>query len=246
MLAIIKTELLPEERLQPDASFSWILRGLANRRRMTDHPHFDLVVSPGLEKLPGRVDLPGTYSVPVSGEAFGNLLKGSFFDRPLAINQGYAIYYGHNHYQRRNPQADSVVLVATTAELDIYRTSHGLFAQSSTSHHWLFVTDHALTGAPDKLRWASIGDVAIWDERLLILQHHRPVSGGTAMFLIDLESGRVGRLRRDLIGEPDDRITFTAKDDSLSLKATMPGEAEREEGDLVLSLKTLLSELGQH
>jgi len=111
VLEIIKTKLLPEERLQPDASFSWILSGLANRRRMTDQPHFDLVVSPDLEKLPGKVDLPDTYSVPVSDEAFGNLLQGSFFDGPVACDQGNAIYYGHNHYQRRNPRADSVVLV---------------------------------------------------------------------------------------------------------------------------------------
>jgi len=47
------------------------------------------------------------------------------------------------------------------------------------------------------------------------------------------------------VGEPDDRITFMVKDDCLNLKATMLGEIEREEVDLVLSLKALLSELGQ-
>jgi hypothetical protein len=79
---------------------------------------------------------------------------------------------------------------------------------------------------------------------LLILQHKKPVSGGTAVFLIDLASGRTARLRHDLLGEPDDRITFSVDGDSLGLKATSLGDAEREEVDLVLSLKVLLKGLG--
>jgi hypothetical protein len=85
--------------------------------------------------------------------------------------------------------------------------------------------------------------VAVWRERLLVLQHRLPVSGGTAVFLINLASGKMARLRRDLLGEPDDRITFTVTGDALSLKATMPGDVAKEEMDLVLSLGTLLEEL---
>lgn len=243
-LALIKTKLLAEERSTPDPSFAWILRGLATRRQLKKHPHFDLVIDPGLECQAGNVQLPSTYSVPVIGKAFSHLLAGSHFAQPVAANQGYATYYGHNHYQRRDPRADSVVLVATTPNFQIYRTSHGLFAQSSTAYHWLFVTDHALTGAPDKLRWASVGEVAVWENRLLILQHRRPVSRGTAVFLIDLASGRVGRLRQDLFGEPDDRITFTVVDGSLALKATAPGEEEKKDVDLALPLETLEGLLG--
>jgi hypothetical protein len=243
VLGIIKKELLMEERSAPGPSFAWILQGLETRRTLTQHPYFELVIDPGVERQPGKVELPTTYSLPIKGKAYQHLFTTGYFSEEVAADKGFAIYYGHNHYQGRDHGADSVKLVASTTDVQVFRTSHGLFAQSLTQYHWLFVTDHALTGAPDKLRWASIGDVTIWENRLLILQHRKPVSSGTAVFVIDLKSGRTARLRHDLLGEPDDRITFSVDGDSLSLKATSPGDAERGEVDLVLSLEALDSAL---
>lgn len=242
VLALIKAGLWPQERAEPDPSFAWILRGLENRREIKKHPHFDLVIDPGLVCEPGNVELPSTYSVLLGSKVFQHSLTGHYYMK-VTTDRGYATYYGHNHYQRRDPRADSVVLVATTTDFEIYRTSHGLYAQSPTDYHWLFVTDHALTGAPDKLRWASIGDVAVWQDRLLLLQHRLPVSGGTAVFLIDLDTGRTARLRPYMVGEPDDRISFMIKGDSLAIKATPPGNEEKTEVDLVFPLMTLLEEM---
>lgn len=242
VLASMKTKLLPPERATPDASLAWILRGLQNRRKLNKHPHFELFIDAGLEPKTGKAELPGTYSVPVDCDNYEGLFKNSQI-KDVGADKGYAIYYGHNHYQRRDARADSVVLVATTPKLQIHRTSHGLFAQSPTNHHWLFVTDHALTGAPDKLRWTSIGDVSVWDDRLLVLEHRKPVSSGTAIFLIDLKTGRTVRLRKDLLGEPDDRISFSIQGNALELKATAPGDAKGPEVDLTLPLETLLKEL---
>jgi len=244
VLDTIRARLLPAERPIADASLAWILRGAANRRPLKTNPYFDLVIDPGADLRRGEAALPETYSVRVNGKTLHNLGRTTDETEPYTEG-GFLIYYGHNHYQRRDPRrnTDSVTLVTTTGGRSIYRTSHGLFVQSPTHHRWLFVTDHGLTGAPDKLRWALIGEVAVWEGRLLVLQHRRPVSGGTAVFLIDLASGRTARLRSDLVGEADDRITFALVGDSLELTAAAPGEAQDGGTELTISLKTLFKVL---
>ncbi|WP_044101762.1 hypothetical protein [Neolewinella persica] len=59
-----------------------------------------------------------------------------------------------------------------------------------------------------------------------MLQHRKPVSGGEAIFLIDLKTGRTARLRSELFSQPDDFLTLQIEGNELLLKGTLPGNSK--------------------
>jgi hypothetical protein len=224
LLTLMAGIILPPLAITPDPSLRWIIKGRQSRQQPDDHPYFDLVFDPNPKWLSTEFYLPESYFLPYGkGTYAGEVSVGD-----VVPKQGLLIYYGHNHRNNRSRHSGQSNGLAEVPGLEgnIFQTSHGLVQKNKAGQHrWLFVSDAALTGSPDKLRWTSIGKVDIWDGRLLILQHRKPVSGGEAIFLIDLKTGRTARLHNELFSDYDDLLSLKIEGDELLLKGTMPGES---------------------
>ena len=83
--------------------------------------------------------------------------------------KGFLIYFGHNHFNQISKLSDllgglkngssiedSLLYIGRNDTYKVYSTAHGVLVKKGDQFKWVFVTDHELTGAPDKLRWPSI------------------------------------------------------------------------------------------
>ena len=70
------------------------------------------------------------------------------------------------------------------------KTCLGLVVQKNERYKWVFVSESGLTGSPDKLRWSSIGFVAMAGS-CLFLQQDLPIHYelGSRLWVIDIEKG---------------------------------------------------------
>jgi len=242
LLAIMAGKILPHLSITPDPSLRWIIKGRQSRQQPIDHPHFDLVFDPSPPWLSTQFYLPESYFLPYGkGTYVGEVPTG--YDSP---EEGLLVYYGHNHrdYKQRSSGEPYKLAAVSGLEGKIFRTQHGLIQKNEAGQHrWIFVTDATLTGAPDKLRWTSIGKVEIWNDQLLILQHRKPVAGGESIFLIDLETGRTAQLHNELFSGPDDFLTLQVEGDELLLKGTLPGDSKEGGTFHRFSLAALAKEL---
>lgn len=183
----IKKVILPKWRESPDPSLQWIINANNSNYRLSDNTFFNLIIFSATKWIEGNLKLPTTYYIDFKG--------GRYNRRYQKEDEGWLIYYGHNHY--RNPTGDSLLVVESSNQYKILRTSHGLIANKEGNYKWIFVTDSQLTGSPSKLRWESIGDVILKDQYVL-LSHELGLKGDDLernYFLIDIESGKVGRLK---------------------------------------------------
>jgi hypothetical protein len=243
LLAVMAAKILPPPAITPDPSLRWIIKGRQSRQQPTDHSHFDLVFAPSPPWLSTTFYPPESYFLPYGkGTYAGEVPTG--YDSP---EKGLLVYYGHNHRGSKRRTSGQPYELEAVPGLDgkVFRTQHGLVQKNEAGQHrWIFVTDAALTGAPDKLRWTSIGKMAIWNNQLLILQHRKPVSSGESIFLIDLETGRTARLRNELFSDYDDLLTLRVEGDDLLLKGTLPGKSKEGGTFHRFSLANLAKALG--
>lgn len=188
----IAKELLPEKRLTPDPSLHWIINANISHKQLMDNPIFDLVINAPMVWTPDPIFWPVTYYVEIGEDTLKEL---QFHEKELAYavpseKTGWLIYYGHNHLPAKK---NCLAVVKSSQGSAIYKTAHGVLLQKNDSNAWLFVTDYNLTGAPDKLRWESIGKVEVVDN-LVFVQVINAESFMHPVFVIDSMNGMVARL----------------------------------------------------
>ena len=171
-LNTILSSIFSQIKDYPDPSLKWIIDGLSTTSKLSNSNYFNQFFSPESIWLE-KISMPSSYS--------------------LVYDNKIITYKGHNHY--RNPTGDSLLVAANSNQYKILRTSHGLIANKEGKYKWIFITDSQLTGSPSKLRWESIGDVILKDQYVLLSQELRGSYKERNYFLIDIESGKVGRLK---------------------------------------------------
>lgn len=196
-LEIIKKELLPEKMNIPDASLQWLVTSNINNKELSDNAYYDLLINTPPKWISGRIKLPKTYYIDVKGDTLHKLYHNDneipkWYDS--VNNEGWLVYYGHNHF--RNEKRDSLVMVDTSLTYEVFRSSHGVVLKKGNYYAWIFVTDYRLTGAPDKLRWESIGNIKLID-KYIIIQVINSIEFSNPIFIIDIEKGISARLRYD-------------------------------------------------
>ncbi|MCA0235174.1 MAG: hypothetical protein LCH81_02185 [Bacteroidetes bacterium] len=168
-------------RQDPDASLQWILESRAWQKEISDNLYFDTRIHLGLKWHNLPVEIPSDYYTEYQGEGD---TKACFLD-----------YAGRNHYL--NWKGDTLQIRYSDDSLRILSTMHGMLLQKNNRYAWIFVTDPEVTGAPDKLRWASIGQVKVVGSWLL-MRHHRPVFSDDKFFMVDLQTGKCAGFKIDL------------------------------------------------
>ncbi len=217
-LEAMNKEILPNKKNKPDASLQWIINSTFSNKILTNNKYFDLVIFNHSLWNDEKLQLPSTYYIYLEGDSLNK-----FYDTVEAPDwfnknesKGYLIYYGHNHY--RNPSKDSLLLIDSNINYEVYRTSHGVLIKKDKLFKWVFISDAELTGAPEKLRWESIKRVQLIDN-YIIIQQCLPPTDDYNLYLVNIESGICGKLKFDFYNKesiiPEKDNTFLIQSDTI-------------------------------
>lgn len=181
--AKLESEMFPQKATAPDPSLQWILHGLEQKHPLTGTRYFDSYITTGINWQPLPILIPDDYYL-----EYHNKKK-----RPS--EHYYLTYSGSNHYL--NIKGDTLHERFRNDSIVLLTTMHGIILQKKDQYAWVFATDIELTGAPSKLRWASVGYLKILNN-MMILNHLRPTFGDDAYFWIDLKTGKCAEIKIDL------------------------------------------------
>lgn len=213
-LYTLKKELLPDFKVSPDPSLEWIMESTKSFKVITNLKYFDTIINPKINWRNTGIELPSTYYIELNNRTF-NLLYNSNMDNYPKIHdlksEGYLIYYGHNHFERKNESR--IELITENDIYKVYTTKHGVLVKKENKYKWVFISDDDLFGNTDKLRFNSINKVILIGEYLVVVQNI--VKSGIKFYYIDIESGMVGKykgiyyeLKENLKKEGENYISF--------------------------------------
>ena len=161
-------------------------------------------------------------------------------------NYGWLFYAGHNHIDYSNNSTFAKILHEDKST-KILGTQHGLILVKENKYRWIFHSNHSLTRGPGKLRWKSIEKILVHKD-YVFLHHVSPVVQRNRVFVIDLKTGKVARLRLSLELTENSYTCFDIeiKEDKLQIISNrtgncnnfMEGEEKKE-----IELKLLFKEL---
>lgn len=203
---IIKSELLPKNKKTPEGSLNWIIKGMQSNIELADNPFFDLIIDPQLRWEVGEIQLPSNYYIDIAGDfmvSLGNISNDHNQYDLGKDSQGFLCYNARNHY--RSESGDSLDFSGGNHIFKVFHTSHGVVVKKGDLNKWVFVNDRSLTGGPEKLRWASVKSVQIYNQ-YLILHHLAESPVNNQFFIINIETGICGRLKFNMWNPSDEYI----------------------------------------
>jgi len=238
-LETIKKQLLPKKRNVPDASLDWIIKSSYSNVKLDSNYYFDLIIDPQISWIDSEFEYPHSYYLEIEGDTLTQLYDTSY-EAPEWFHKkdtkGFLTYYAHNHY--RNTSGDSLIFADRNALYKTFHTSHGVVVKKGDLHKWVFISDVSLTDAPEKLRWESIKKSKLLD-KYLIVQQDLPPKSTYRLFIINIETGIIGRLKYDFSKSwnaiDNEKRTFLINEESIIL--SVEGE------QLSYSLKNIFKEL---
>lgn len=194
----LKNEILPKFRSTPDQSLLWIINSALHTQTLEEHQYFDLTFNPKTVWRQEPPELPATYYIEIGAQAISKIIpETDSATPPRARDQkDYLVYYGDTHFTSDGFKTKDFIPVAQNETYEILKTAHGVIAKKENSYKWLFVTDRDINASPQKLRWASIEEVVLQDNYVIIKQGLAP-DPEFNVYLIHIETGLGGRLKLD-------------------------------------------------
>ena len=191
-LKIIEKELLPEKKEPTHPSFVWLLNAYLNTTQAQNNTYFDKIIKSPMKWNSGNIDLPDISYMKVKGDTtryFLNLKNNS--DSNYSEKQGWLIYHGNNHL--KIAKVSSPEKFQDNIYDSIWKTAHGIVISKGNKFSWVFVTDFNLSGAPEKLRRHSIGEIAVI-KGYLIFQLVNADDFSNPIFILNVQNGVVARM----------------------------------------------------
>ncbi|WP_299213122.1 hypothetical protein [uncultured Aquimarina sp.] len=196
-LEVMKKELLPTKRSNPDASLAWMINGAFSNSKLKNNSIFNTIYDPQVPWNTTKYKNIDNYYIEIKGDTLKKLAP--FYSNAEQVDgnaKGFLVYYAHNHY--RNKSGDSITFIDKNELYTISRTSHGVIVEKDNLYKWLFISDYPLTGGPEKLRWESIKNVTLFDS-YIVVEQSLPPDTLKQFFVINIETGICGLLKEDLI-----------------------------------------------
>ena len=201
-LVPIKECLLPaRKRKIADPSLQWVLDLHKNgpvklRGAQTDNRIFDLAFRFPIRPFVGPLRIPESYYMDLGGRDLRRLYR-TDEEAPAWLaeaSEGWLLYYGHNH-RPNSGNSEETQGFREIVESDgdrLFKSAHGLVLKRKNSFRWIFVSDFDLVGAPDKLRWSSMGKTRMQNGLVFLLRDLH--SDAPDLWVIDPRRGRLARL----------------------------------------------------
>jgi len=229
-LEAMKSEILGSNRKDANPSLEWILNGHLNHKNLVDNQYFDLIVNPKTTWRKTDIELSDYYYTEISGDTLSKLYKKSYgVDIPEKLYQksGFLSYLGLKNFQLR--KQDSLMLTKANDQYQTYPLEHGVIVKKDDKYKWLFISDADLTGAPQKLRWKSIGNIELKDKYAIIKQDI-PLANASNIYIINIETGVCGRLKYEFSNSNSNKGeigVFLIENDHLMLSTDYGNELEK-------------------
>ena len=130
----------------------------------------------------------------VNTDATRCLLQNIYADKPVYKSANTIIFYMGNNHKKMNKTIDA-------PGYKVQLTDHGALLKKGDSYAWVFINEVGIfkTGN-EKLRWPSIRDAQVSGHYLIIKTEAMP-SEEKSIYVIDLEVGKVARLKNDRVDE---------------------------------------------
>lgn len=190
-LNVIKKEALNGKKKDTiDATLEWMISGAFDFKREREHPFFNLIVNPKTQWRSHKPFIPESYYINISGDSLETFSPNYEKDTIVGKSEGYLTYFTGSHYIET---LDSLQPVAKNKNYQIYKTPHTVYVKKGDAHRWLFISDAGLTGAPDRLRWHSMGQVQVMNGYVIIHQD-MPPANAYVIHIVNIETQRVGSL----------------------------------------------------
>lgn len=196
---VLKNELLSTEQDPIDPSLDWLLGAYLNWKILQDNPYFDIVIKSPLKWRNGDIKLPSLNYINLQGDTLKKIskLKKDFASESAKVYQNaWLTYRGHTHAQVSNETKAGEIATIKEASYNIWKTAHGIIISRDNRYSWVFVTDFNLTGAPQKLRWTSIGKIVEINGHL-IFQMINSNDFSNPIFVLNMDSGVIARISSD-------------------------------------------------
>lgn len=189
-------KLFPDIQANPDPTLDWIIQANLKATIPGGDDHFDLILPVKLNWVEGEIQKPLKYQVKVD-----DLIIASAYhpiEEPASwINEskeGYLVYFGNNH------ELHLEQIKGEESALILSRGKHSLILKNeAVEEAVLFVTDKPLTNGPERLRDQSITGLISNGEFAIFTVSESP-EPSYRIFLADLNSGTLARLREPLSG----------------------------------------------
>lgn len=188
-------KLFPEIHIEPDPTLDWIIQANLLAIAPDEDDLFDLILPVKSTWTTGQIQNPSKYQIIVDDRIirFGYY---SMEEPPNWINdskEGYLVYYGNNHDLHLGK------VVGDKGDLVLWKGKHSLMLQNGERESVLFITDGPLTSGPVRLRDPSISSV-VSDGEFAIFTVSESPEPSFRIFIADLNSGMVARLKEPLLG----------------------------------------------
>ncbi|GAA4111927.1 hypothetical protein GCM10022393_09970 [Aquimarina addita] len=205
----IQKELFPKMKDTPDPSLQWIISGYFSNKKIKGNTYFETLIYPDIPWDTVKVEMPDNYSLLIKGDTLKTLYNTNESDTDtfqiVEKSNAFLLYCG-SCVSYNNSSFDVTI---SNDLYKVYRTSHGIYIAKGELQKWIFISDWGLTGSPEKLRWDSIGEIILRGS-YLIFQHQVPPDTEDNVFVVNLESGVLGKLKYQF-----DRVNYNVKADYL-------------------------------
>jgi len=193
----LKKEVLPKFRSTPDQSLLWIVNSSLKTQKTTDHKFFNLTFNPKTVWRQEEPELPSTYYIEMRSQTLSKMIPEEKMAPITSISsdqKDFLIYYGDTHFSSESFKTKEFIPIVKNETYEILKTAHGVLAKKDNTYKWLFVTDMDINAGPQKLRWASIQEVVLHDNYIIIKQGLAP-DPEYNIYIVDIESGAGGQLK---------------------------------------------------
>ncbi|TMM58550.1 hypothetical protein FEE95_03720 [Maribacter algarum] len=195
----LKKEVLPKFRPTPDQSLFWIINSSLNTQKQEENQYFNLTFNPKTVWRQEEPELPSTYYIEMGARTLSKIIrqeKITYAKSESSDQKDFLIYYGDTHFSSEGGKTKAFIPVEKNESYEILKTDHGVIAKKGNKYKWVFVTDMDINASPQKLRWASIEEVVLHDNHVIIKQALAP-DPKYNIYVIEIETGLGGRLKID-------------------------------------------------
>ncbi len=161
----------------------------AQHAKTFENRYFNLIFNPKIVWRQEEPELPSTYYIEMGTRTLSKIIPENKPTSSKAISsdqKDFLIYYGDTHFSTESTNAKDFIPATKNGTYEILKIADGVVAKKGISHKWLFVSDMDINAAPQKLRWASIEELVLQDNYIIIKQGLAPDSEYN-IYVIDIK-----------------------------------------------------------
>lgn len=203
-------ETLPKERKTPEKTLLWCINSQLSKKSIKEKSkYFEYIFNPNTDWTKNKVTVPGAYYMYISKDSLSKIYNSDYNKDYLKKEEhkNILVYYPYSLKRARRPkyntpkkETKAFEMIASSNNYKIFSSAHAIYIQKNKLYKWLFINDADVVGGPGKLRWDSIKDLKLINN-YIILEQNNPPDTRHNVFIIDIETGNIVKLKYNFIDD---------------------------------------------